>query len=272
MEFVKLNNGTLMPCIGLGTWQLNGSRCIEIVKKALEFGYRHIDTAEIYMNELEIGRAIKNFDRKKLFITSKVWIENLTYYGVLASCEQSLSRLETGYLDQYLIHWPNKSADMNEAIKAFKALYDSGKIRSFGVSNFSINNLKETIKIANTLKIPVSANQVEFHPFLYQKELLDFCNKNSIIVTAYSPLARGNIDSYPILNEIAKKYNKTSSQISLRWLLEKNIVVIPKSSSELHLKENLDLNFRLDKKDIHRIDNIKKQVRLVNPLFAEFDD
>ena len=271
---IKLNNGIEIPSIGLGTWQLNGTECLHAVKKALEIGYRHIDTAEMYMNEQEIGNVIKIFPRRELFITSKVWSENLDYYGVLASLEETLAKLETYYLDLYLIHWPDKNVNYEEVLKAFKILYENGKIKAFGVSNFTINYLKAIIPICKKFKLPLTVNQVEFHPLLYQKELLDFCNENNIAIIAYCPLARGKVSENEILKQIAQKYNKTSAQISLKQLLEKDIVVIPKSSSEDHLRENLELDFKLSKEDINKIDDISKQKkeRLISPNFAEFED
>ena len=262
-----------MPSIGLGTWQLTGHKCLHAVKKAFELDYRHIDTAEMYMNESEIGISIKEskIPREKLFITSKVWPENLDYYRVLAACEQSLAKLETHYLNQYLLHWPNKNINYGEILKAFKLLYPK-KIKAFGVSNFTINHLKDIIPICKKLNLPLTVNQVEFHPLLYQKELLEFCKKNKIVITAYSPLAREKITENEAIKEVSKKYNKTPSQISLKWLLQKGIVVIPKAGSEIHLKQNIELNFKLNKEDIKKIDNIKEKTRVINPDFAEFGD
>ena len=273
MEFkkIELNNGTLMPQLGLGTWQLNSSECIHSVKRALELGYTHIDTAEMYMNEEEIGVAIKNSAREKLFITSKVWQKGLTYERVLKACEISLTKLGTEYLDLYLIHWPDKYMDLRDVLKAFKKLYDGKKIRAFGVSNFTINHLKDTLKVANELNLPISVNQVEFHPYLYQKELLNFCKEHNIILTAYSPLIKGKIVSDETINKIANKHEKTPGQVTLQWMIQKSIVVIPKASSENHLKENINLNFSLDEEDIMKIDNINKKERLINPGFGEFD-
>ncbi len=271
---INLNKNLLIPIIGLGTWKLKGKVCIEIVKKALELGYKHIDTAEVYLNEEAIGDAIKksNIQRNDLFITSKIWPENLNYYKVLASCEQSLARLGTYYLDQYLLHWPNKKLDYLNIFKAFMKLYELGKIKSFGVSNFTINHLRDAITICKKLKLPLTVNQVEFHPFLYQENLLDFCKKNKIKIVAYSPLAQGRIFENSELLELGNKYNKNPSQITLRWLVSKEIIVIPKASSEKHLRENIDIfNFELSKKNIKEIDNLNKYERLIDPLFSEFD-
>lgn len=267
---LKMNNGLGIPLIGLGTWKLKRKKCIEVVRKALELGYNHIDTAEVYENEKEIGEVISNFDRKKLFITSKVF-PPLSYNKIIESCENSLLKLKTDYLDLYLIHWPRKKDNL-EYIKAFKKLIEDGKIKTFGVSNFTINHLKDIIKVAEEIKLKISVNQVEFHPLLYQKDLLKFCMDNNIVVTAYSPLARGKVYKNKILKKIGEKYNKTAGQISLRWLLQKNLVVIPKASSEEHLKENLDIfNFFIEKEDEIKIDNLNVNKRFVNPYFSEFN-
>lgn len=271
-QYIVLNNKIKMPIIGLGTWKLKGKECYEVVKKALELGYRHIDTAEVYMNELEIGKAIKETKRGDIFITSKVWPENLSYYKLLSSFSQSISLLQTEYLNQYLLHWPNKKLNYNEIIKAFSGLYKKRLIKSFGVSNFTINHLRDIIPICKFYNLPLSVNQVEFHPFLYQKELLDFCNKQNIKIVAYSPLAQGKINECEILQKIGNKYNKTTSQITLRWIIQMNLIAIPKASSEKHLKENLDVfDFKLSKEDTKEIDALNNNMRLVAPSLAEFD-
>lgn len=265
---IVLNNGVEMPVIGLGTWQLTGKTCEKAVKDAILLGYNHIDTADFYGNHKEVGNAIKGIDRKKLFITTKVWYDNLKYDDVLASCDRALKELNTNYIDLYLIHWPNKSIHFKETFEALKKLYDDGKVRAIGVSNFTIGHIEEAKKVCN---VPISVNQVEFHTFLYQKELLLYCKKNNIVLTAYSPLARGKVNDDKIIIELAKRHNKTPGQIALRWLIEKNIVVIPKASSFEHLKENLEIfDFKLKKEDITTLDSLNKNSRMINPAFAEF--
>ena len=270
MRYITLNNKVKIPEIGIGTWQLTGPVCKEAVEIALRLGYRHIDTAEHYGNEAIIGEAIKNFDRKKLFITSKVWRDHYSYNGVLEAFSNSARNLGTDYLDLYLIHWPDKNADYKQMFKAFKELYNKGKIRAFGVSNFTIKHLIDSLKLCKEFNLPLTVNQVEFHPLLYQKELLEFCKKHNIVVTAYSPLARGEILKNEVMQEIGKKYNKTPAQISLRWLLDKGIVVIPKASSEKHLAANLDINFELSKEDTEKIDSLNENKRMVCPDYNEF--
>lgn len=259
-----LNNDVKIPSLGLGTWQLIGKECEYAVKKALELGYRHIDTAEIYSNESDIGNAIKGFDRKKLFITSKIWPMHCNYDGAIKACRDSIKRMDCGYLDLYLIHWPKGVKDLEGTFKAFKKLYDDGKVRAVGVSNFYVNELKRSIDICNKLNLPLTVNQIEMHPYVYDENILDFCHKNNIIIISYSPLARGLVAKDKIIKNIAKKYNKTSSQVTLRWLLQKGTIVIPKASSEKHLYENLGIfDFKLSEEDIRKICSIGRKNRLV---------
>jgi diketogulonate reductase-like aldo/keto reductase len=260
IPYLKLNNGVLMPILGLGTWDLKGERGTSSVKEAISLGYRHIDTAEFYRNEEDIGKAVKDFPRKKLFIVSKVWPLHLSYNGVHNSCNKSLAKLGTDYLDLYLIHWPKLIGGIQDSVKAFKELYVLGKIKSFGVSNYSIKNLKEILPIAERFGLKVSVNQIKYTLFHHDDELVDFCKKNDIIVTAYSPLDRGNAVDNSKLIEIAKKYNKTPSQIILRWIIQKDIVVIPKASSRVHLSENINVfDFKINDKDMEEMDKIIKK-------------
>ena len=264
-----LENGIKMPVFGLGTGLLTGDTCTKAVKTAFKLGYNHIDTAEDYGNHREISIAIKNFPRGKLFITSKVWHDNLRYDDVFTACKNTLRDLGVNYLDQCLVHWPNQNIPIKETFDALTKLYKDGKIKSVGVSNFTIRHLQDVIKIT---QIPVCVNQIEFHPLLYQKDLLNFCEKYNIKVTAYSPLARAEVFDNPLLKKLGKKYKKTAGQISLKWLLQKGVIVIPKASSKAHLTENLDIfDFELSEEDIDLIDNLRINKRLVIPPFAEFD-
>ena len=181
MKQIELTDGNKIPQLGLGTWKLTGTECTNIVKKALEIGYRHIDTAEMYGNEEEIGEAIKESEvsRKDLFITSKIWPERgLDYEGVITSSNNSLEKLKTEYLDLYLLHWPQQHLDYEEIFRALRDLKKEGKIKSIGVSNFTVNHLKDIFSLTEKLGLEIIVNQVEFHPLLYQKELLDFCNQH----------------------------------------------------------------------------------------------
>ncbi|MEM3374621.1 MAG: aldo/keto reductase [Candidatus Woesearchaeota archaeon] len=272
-DTIKRKNIISVPSLGLGTYKMIGDTCYNAVKIAILNGYSLIDTAEYYDNETQIGKAIKELidnkiiTRKNLFIISKVWYDHLRYDDVIDACLSSLKRLGTDYIDLYLIHWPNKNISMEETFEAFERLFHEGKIKYIGVSNFTIRHLKEAMAIS---KVPILFNEIEFHPFLYQKEILDFCNKNNIKIIAYSPIARGLVNENNLLIDIGKKYKKTPVQISLRWLYQHGIIAIPKGSSEEHIKENMNIfDFEISKEDMEKINNLP-QKRLVNPEFAEF--
>jgi diketogulonate reductase-like aldo/keto reductase len=266
---LTLKNGVKMPVLGLGTWQLEGKECVEAVQAALRLGYTHIDTAEMYGNQREIGVAIRGHDRKRLFITSKVWYTHLRKKDVIAACTQTLKELGTPYLDLYLIHWPNSAVPLRETFEALKELYDDGKVRAVGVSNFTVRHVEEALKAS---KVDICVNQVEFHPLLYQQELLGFCDKHHIRLTAYSPLGRGAVLKDATVAEIAAKHGKTAAQVALRWLYEKGAIVIPKGSSEEHLRENMAIfDFELTKEEAERLDSLSRR-RIIRPPFAEFGE
>ncbi len=269
---IELANGTKIPIIGLGTWKLTGKNCVESVKKALALGYRHIDTAEIYGNEKEVGEGIKGFNRSELFITTKFWPEDWSHDSVMESAKESIAKLGSAFIDLYLVHWPKKNENIREIFTAFKKLQDGDLVRAIGVSNFTINHLKDTLPVAEELGLKIATNQVEFHPLLYQKELLEFCKENDIVVTAYSPIARGEVMKNSALKEIGEAHEKTAAQVSLKWLLQKGLVAIPKSGSEKHLEENINIfDFGLSKEEIKKIDAINENKRQVNPPFSEFE-
>jgi diketogulonate reductase-like aldo/keto reductase len=263
-----LNNDIEIPLIGLGTWKIKGREVSEVIPRAIDMGYRHIDTAEMYGNEEEIGSAIKGFDRETLFITSKVTAQHLEYQQILEACKKSLSSLKTDYLDLYLIHWPNSSIDMEKPMEAFQKLYEDKKILSFGISNFTIRHIKNILPISEKLNLPVTVNQIEFHPLLYEKQLAEFCNANRIAVTAYCPLARGKVLDEPTIKEIAGQKEKSPAQVALRWSFQKGNIIIPKASSRKHLAENLDIfGFALSQEDMDKIDGIGKNERVVARLW-----
>lgn len=268
---ITLANGSEMPIVGLGTWTLRGAKGERSVIDALEVGYRHIDTAESYGNQRAIGRGLRESDvpREKLFITSKVSREHLHYDDVLAACEQTLNDLGTDYLDLYLVHWPNRGIPMKETFRAFAKLQQAGKIREVGVSNFTIAHLQEAQEASPA---PISVNQVEYHPYLNQTDLLEYCQDHDVVLEAYSPLARGETLHDPMLDQLAEDQGRSVPQIVLRWMLDKGIVVIPRSSSREHLKGNLDL-FDWDLKPSVReaLEGIERQRRLIAPAFNEFD-
>lgn len=269
MKTLKLNQDENIPVIGLGTWMLTGQQCIDTVTKALDLGYSHIDTALVYENQPQIGAALKHFDRSNIFITSKIFNEDLHYEDVIKAANRILNELQINYLNLLLIHWPNKNVPISETLEAFKTLSEKGLIRACGVSNFTSLHIEDAIA---TKKVAITNNQVEFHPYLYQKNLLNYCLAKNIILTAYSPLLRSKILKDQVINKIAKKYNKTVAQVTLCWMAQKGIVVIPKASSAEHLTENLFcLDWELDLEDTQRIDRLNKNYRKINPPWAEFD-
>ncbi|OEG63209.1 MAG: oxidoreductase [Halanaerobium sp. MDAL1] len=271
MQYVELNSGDQMPLLGLGTWKLRNQECIDTVKKALEIGYDHIDTADGYDNHQAVGRGIKesNTDRKELFITSKIKPEKLHYDDIKADTQRFLDELDIEYLDLLLIHWPNKDIPLEESLNALREVKEEGLAKNIGVSNFTINHLKDAIAIDPDL---VAVNQVEFHPTLYQKDLLDFCQENEIVLTAYSPLARGEVFENEVIKELAAKYDKSPSKLALKWLIDKDIVAIPKASSREHLEANFDLfDWELPAEARENMDQLNQDNRLIDPSFGEFD-
>jgi diketogulonate reductase-like aldo/keto reductase len=262
----EMKNGCEIPALGLGTWQLTGKECIEIVRQAIDLGYRHIDTAELYENEEQIGQALKGFDRSKIFITSKASPKNFEKENMVNACRRSLQKLQTDYLDLYLLHWPNDNADLQETLDAVKELEENNMIRAFGLSNFDVDRIKQVISIS---QIPVSNLQIEYHPFTSRLELPKFCLEQRITITAYSPLARGKVFKNETIKKIAEKHQKSPAQISLKWILQKGHIVIPKASSKQHLEQNMDLfEWHLDKQDIDEIDNISQEQRLIDNKYT----
>jgi methylglyoxal/glyoxal reductase len=259
---VTLDNGVKMPYLGLGVFEANeGSETIESVKFALECGYRHIDTASMYLNEKSVGEAIRtsNISREKVFVTTKVWNSDQGYQETLDAFHKSLDRLKFDYLDLYLIHWPVHGKYI-DTWRAMEELYSKKLIKAIGVSNFMEHQLENLIK--NTTIIPM-VNQVEFHPYLTMPELLKYCQKKKIQFEAWSPLMKGMVSNIPLLIEIAKKYKKDPVQIVLRWDLQKGIVTIPKSVHKERIKSNIDIfDFELSQEDILKIDTLNRNHRI----------
>ena len=260
---VKFNNGIQIPRLGLGVYQIPpGKSTLKAVKYALKIGYKHIDTAMIYGNESDVGKALKDSDvkREDIFITTKVWNSDQGYDSTLKAFESSLKRLDLSYVDLYLIHWPIQEKII-ETWKAMIKLSNTGKVNSIGVSNYSIDELKETIQSPD---IVPAINQVEFHPFLYQKDLLRFCKSNLIQLEAYSPLTRGKRLDDPNVVRIANAYDKTPAQILVRWSLQHDLVVIPKSIHEERILENSQVfDFHINKNDMEILDSLNEDLRTV---------
>jgi len=261
---VKLNSGFDMPLLGLGTFRAEGKETVMAVKEALALGYRHIDTAMMYRNEKEVGRAIheSGVDRSEIFLTTKLASHEQGYRETWQAVEASLDNLGLDYLDLYLIHWPVESL-MHDTWKAMREIAHKGLSRSVGVSNFTIRLLEE-LKTKSDF-IP-AVNQVEFHPFLYQQELLGYCRNAGIQLEAYSPLTRGRKLDDPRLVELAKKHHKTSAQILLRWNLEHGVVTIPKSVTPSRILENAALfDFALDQEEMAILNGMDENLRFIHP-------
>lgn len=279
MKNFKISNGIDIPAIGFGTWLLEGEKVTEPLKIALEKGYTHIDTAAIYKNEKEIGVVLQsqNIDRKELFITSKCWNSERGYEKALAAFEQTLSDLQTDYLDLYLIHWPanetqfpdNWAALNASTWRAFEEIYTSGKAKEIGVSNFNINHLEALFE---TAKIKPMVNQIEIHPGHSQPELVDFCKQNNLLVQAWSPLGSGRILENELIVSLANKYNVSVGQICINYCLAKEILPLPRSSSEKNIEANLTSdNFKLSAEDIKAIDEMPADgFSGLNPSLIEF--
>jgi diketogulonate reductase-like aldo/keto reductase len=256
LETITLNNGVKIPKIGFGTFKVdNGNDTINSVKKALEVGYRHIDTAAIYGNEEGVGIAIKEsgVPREEIFLVSKVWNSEQGYDTTIKAFEESLKRLQTDYLDMYLIHWAKPKN--RETWKALETLYKEGKIKAIGVSNFEIHHLEDLLEVAEI--IPV-VNQVELHPQFPQEELREYCKKHNIAIEAWGPLMQGKIFEIPLMKELSIKYNKSIAQIALRWHYQQDIITIPKSIKPERIESNIDIfDFAISAEDMEKIKTLK---------------
>jgi 2,5-diketo-D-gluconate reductase B len=255
----------LIPKIGFGTWRLDGRACEDGVADALAAGYRHVDTAAMYENEDEVGRGLRGVERSELWVTTKVWHDQLEPRRVRASCERSLRRLGLDYVDLLLIHWPNAAVPLAATLEALTALRDQGRTREIGVSNFPSGLFREALELA-----PVIVNQVEYHPYLSQEAVLGVCAERGVELTAYRPLARNEVADDPVMREIAQAHGATPAQVALRWLIDQPPVsAVPKASSPGRRRENLDaLDVELSDQDRTRIDALPKDRRGVQMAWA----
>ena len=258
-----------MPALGLGTWENDDpEQCTESVKTAVEMGYRHVDTAQIYGNEAAVGKGIAaaDVDRDDVFLATKVWIDNLAPEDVAASTRESLQKLDTEYVDLLYVHWPAGAYDPEETLSAFAELRDDGLIDRIGVSNFEPEHLDAA---TDALGEAPFANQVECHPLLRQEELREYADANGVELVGYSPLARGKILDEPTVGEIAEKHGVSAAQVSLAWLREKGVTAIPKATGEDHIADNwASLGLELDDEDIQQIDGLGRTDRQLNPDFG----
>ncbi|MDM5334234.1 aldo/keto reductase [Ureibacillus composti] len=273
-DTTTLHNGVKMPWFGLGVFKVEeGPELENAVKSAIKNGYRSVDTAAIYGNEVGVGKGIQEglkeagIAREDLFVTSKVWNADLGYEATIAAYEQSLEKLGLEYLDLYLIHWPVEGK-FKDAWRALETLYKEGRVKAIGVSNFHIHHLEELMKDA---EIKPMIDQVEYHPRLTQKELQAFCQEHGIQLEAWSPLMQGQLLDNEVLQEIASKHNKSVAQIILRWDLQNGVVTIPKSTKEHRIIENANIfDFELTNEEMERIHALNENHR-VGPDPDNFD-
>lgn len=256
---VKLKNGIEMPKIGFGTSLIEGEECINNIKLALQAGYRHIDTASAYKNEIYIGQAIKesNIAREEIFVTSKVWKDSMGYENTIKSFNNSLQNLGLEYIDLFLIHWPrNNDEKLNiDTWKALEDLYKQKKVRAIGLSNFLKHHLEI---ILNNCEIVPMVDQLEFHPGLTRQETLNFCKEKNIVVEAWAPLGKGKMLQNEELVRITNKYNKSVAQICIKWCLQNDVVPLPKTTNWNRMLENKDVfDFTISDEDMKFINNME---------------
>lgn len=262
------------PAVGFGTYPLTDKTCYKALEQAISVGYRIIDTATFYDNFAPIGQVINHYGRNLFYIISKVWPDSQTASGVKQDLERTLQQLQTDYLDAYLVHWPNHQIPIEETLEAMNELRLNKKIRHIGLSNVTVNHLKRALE----LNIPITWVQVEMSPSFLDVDLLKFCKEKNIAIQAWGPLARSSINpnkylsTDKFLSEIGKKYGKTSSQVSLRWIIQHKCIPLPNSKNPKHIRENFNImDFSLTKEEMEAIDNEAKTGNRVRVSFDEFD-
>ncbi len=256
--------GVEIPKLGFGTWQLTGRACEVAVRDALELGYRHIDTARMYGNEAEVGQGLHDsgLNRDEVFVTTKLWRDELDAAGVRGGLEHSLRDLRTEYVDLLLIHWPNPQVPLADTLDAMREAREAGRVRHLGVANFPTAMLREALELA-----PIVCDQVEYHPYLGQPAVLELARERDLMVTAYSPLAQGAVLRDPVIAQIAEAHDKTVGQVVLRWLLDQpNVSAIPKAASHEHRASNLDVfGFELSDEERGTIAGLAHDGRTIDP-------
>ena len=256
MEYQTIK-GEKVPSLGLGTYRLTGEACVRAVERGLSVGYRHLDTAQMYGNEAEVGRGIENsgVDRGEIFVTTKVWPSDFARDRVIRKTRESLKKLGTDYVDLLLMHWPGDGVPLGETLGAMRELQEGGGVLHIGVSNFSPTLVEEATEHAE-----VFCNQVQYHPYRDQNALRDQAQKLDYLLTAYTPLSRGGVQDDATLREMGEAHAKTATQVALRWLVQQDKVsAIPKATSEEHLEENLDVfDFELSEEEMARIASLSR--------------
>jgi 2,5-diketo-D-gluconate reductase B len=239
MQFVEAN-GANIPAIGLGTWELRGRTCSRLVEQAIKLGYRHIDTAQVYDNEREVGDGLRasGVKRDDVFVTTKVWTTHFAPNDLERSTKESLAKLRLSEVDLLLLHWPNPQVPLSETLGALAHVRQLGMARHIGVSNFTVALIEEAVAACPA---PLACDQVEYHPYLDQTKVLDACARHGMALVAYSPVAKGRIKNDQVLAQIGQAHGKTAAQICLRWLVQQNVAAIPRTSRIERLSENIDI-------------------------------
>ncbi|HEX2653537.1 MAG TPA: aldo/keto reductase [Xanthobacteraceae bacterium] len=268
MKYIDAN-GARIPTIGLGTWELRGRTCARLVQQAFRLGYRHIDTAQAYDNEREVGEGFRasGVRRHEAFITTKVWWTHFAPRELERSVKESLVKLRMPEVDLLLLHWPNSAVPLGETMGALCKMKTLGLTRHIGVSNFTIALMEQAVALSTE---PLVTNQVEYHPYLNQAQVVAAARNHGLSVTAYSPIARGRASADDVLQRIGKVHERTAAQITLRWLVQQGVVVIPRTSRVERLNENLDIfDFELTEEEMGEIGQLARpRGRLVNTSWA----
>lgn len=266
----KEAHGASIPSLGFGTFMLEPADARRMVEAALDIGYRHIDTAQLYHNESDVGAAMtaSGVDRGEIFLTTKVWIDRFKAGDLEASADESLARLDTDYVDLLLLHWPNADVPLEETLEALQRVKESGKARHIGVSNFNIALVQQAVETVGAETLVT--NQVEYHPFLSQRKVLAQARQFGMLLTAYCPLAQGKVMGNATLRNIGGKYGKSEAQVALRWLLQQDgVIAIPRTRSEDHAQANFAVfDFELNDDELARIDTLLGEERLITPGIA----
>jgi diketogulonate reductase-like aldo/keto reductase len=252
MQYVEAN-GARIPAIGLGTWELRGRTCARLVEQAIKFGYRHIDTAQMYENEREVGEGLRasGVDRNEVFVTTKVWTTHFAPNDLERSVKESLRQLRLAQVDLILLHWPNPRIPLSETMGALANVRRLGMARHIGVSNFTVALIEEAVALCPE---PLVCDQVEYHPYLDQAKVLEACRRHDMALMAYSPIAKGRIKTDEVLRRIGAAYGKTAAQVCLRWLVQQNVAAIPRTSRIERLSENIEIfDFTLTDDEMARI-------------------
>jgi 2,5-diketo-D-gluconate reductase B len=252
MQFVEAN-GAKIPAIGLGTWELRGRTCARVVEQAIKLGYRHIDTAQVYENEREVGEGLRGSGvrRDDVFVTTKVWTTHFAPNDLERSTKESLARLRLAEVDLLLLHWPNPQVPLAETLGALAHVRKLGMARHIGVSNFTVALIDEAVAACSE---PLVCDQIEYHPYLDQTKVLQACARHGLALVAYSPIAKGRIKGDALLGQIGRKYRKTAAQVCLRWLVQQNVVAIPRTSRIERLSENIEIfDFELSGEEMQQV-------------------